>query len=230
MRTKKLLFLIAGFLLFAAISVSAQKTEDRSVGTFTKVSMGISGDLYVSQGNTPKLTVEADEEILGLIVTEVENGELKIRFRQSRVKSKTPVRIWITTAEIEGLYLSGSGNIITETAIKTNEMELRLSGSGNINAKDLSCDEVSSAISGSGNIDITGSADEMSIAISGSGNCNADELETEETDVKISGSGNCKVNATKELIVSVSGSGSVFYTGNPVIDASISGSGKVRKL
>ncbi len=230
MRTKKLLFLITAYVMFAAISVSAQKTEDRSVGTFTKVSMGISGDVYISQGNTPKLTVEADAEILGLIVTEVKNDELKIRYSQSRVKSKTPIRIWITTAEIEGLYLSGSGNIITETAIKANEMELKLSGSGNINVKDLSCDEVDAAISGSGNIDVTGSADELSIAISGSGNCNADEFKTEETDVKISGSGNCKVNATKDLTVAVSGSGSVFYVGNPTIDASVSGSGKIRQL
>lgn len=230
MRTKKLLFLITAYVMFAAISVSAQKTEDRSVGTFTKVSMGISGDVYISQGYTPKLTVEADAEILGLIVTEVKNDELKIRYSQSRVKSKTPIRIWITTAEIEGLYLSGSGNIITETAIKANEMELKLSGSGNINVKDLSCDEVSSAISGSGNIDVTGSADELSIAISGSGDCNADEFKTKETDVKISGSGNCKVNATKDLTVTVSGSGSVFYVGNPTIDASISGSGKIRQL
>ena len=230
MRTKKLLFLITACIIFSAISVSAQKTEDRSAGTFTKVSMGISGDVYISQGNTPKLTVEADAEILGLIVTEVKNDELKIRFSQSRVKSKTPIRIWITTAEIEGLYLSGSGNIITETAIKTNEKELKLSGSGNINVKDLSCDEVDAAISGSGNIDVTGSADELSIAISGSGNCNADEFKTEETDVKISGSGNCKVNATKDLTVAVSGSGSVFYVGNPTIDASVSGSGKIRQL
>jgi len=230
MRAKKLLFLITAYVMFAAISVSAQKTEDRSVGTFTKVSMGISGDVYISQGSTPKLTVEADAEILGLIVTEVKNDELKIRYSQSRVKSKTPIRIWITTAEIEGLYLSGSGNIITETAIKANEMELKLSGNGNINVKDLSCDEVSAAISGSGNIDVTGSADELSIAISGSGNCNADEFKTKETDVKISGSGDCKVNAAKDLTVAVSGSGSVFYVGNPTIDASISGSGKIRQL
>ena len=230
MRTKKLLFLITAWVMFAAISVSAQKTEDRSVGTFTKISMGISGDVYISQGITPKISVEADAEILGLIVTEVKNDELKIRFSQSRVKGKTPIRIWVTTAEIEGLYLSGSGNMITETAIKTDEMELKLSGSGNINVKDLSCDEVDASISGSGNIDVKGSADELSVGISGSGNCNADEFKTEETSVKISGSGNCKVNAIKDLSVAISGSGSVFYVGNPTIDASVSGSGKIRQL
>ena len=230
MRTKKSLFLIATYFLFAFISVSAQKTEDRTAGNFTSISMGISGDLYVSQGLTTKLTVEADAEILPLIITEVKNDELKIRFSQNRVKSKTPIRIWVTTAEIEGLYLSGSGNIITETNIKTKEIELKLSGSGNINVKDLSCDEVDAAISGSGNIDVDGKADELSIAISGSGNCSADQLQTSETDVKISGSGDCKVNVSKELTVAISGSGSVYYAGNPKIDASISGSGKIKEL
>jgi len=230
MRTKKLLFLITACLLFTAISISAQKTEDRPVGTFSSISMGISGDIYISQGTAPKLTVEAEDEIIGLIVTEVKNDELKIRFSQNRVRSKMPIRIWVTAVEIDGLYLSGSGNMITETGIKTKEIELKLSGSGNINVKDLSCDEVDAAISGSGNIDVAGTADEMTIAISGSGNCNADELQTKETDVKISGSGDCKVNASKEVSVAVSGSGSVFYAGNPIIDASISGSGRIKKL
>jgi hypothetical protein len=230
MRANKFLFLIVTCFLFTIVSVSAQKTEDRNVGTFTSISMGISGDLYVSQGLYPKLTIEADAEVLPLIITEVINDDLRIRFSQNRVNSKIPIRIWITTTKIDGLYLSGSGNIITESAIKTDEIELKLSGSGNINVKDLLCNEVDAAISGSGNIDVNGSADELSIAISGSGNCNADELKTQETDVKISGSGNCKVNAEKELTVAVSGSGSVFYAGNPIIDASISGSGKVRKL
>lgn len=230
MRTKNLLGLMTAGLLFTSMLISAQKTEDRPVGTFSKISMGISGDVYISQGNVPKLTVEAEDEIIGLIVTEVRNDELKIRFSQSRVRTKIPIRIWVTTPELEGLYLSGSGNMITETAVKTDEMELKLSGSGNINVKDISCDELDAAISGSGNIDVAGKADEMSIAISGSGNCNADEFQTEETDIRISGSGNCKVNASKDLTVAVSGSGSVFYAGHPTIDVSVSGSGKIKKL
>lgn len=230
MRTKKVLCLVTAGLLFISMCISAQKTEDRPAGTFTKIIMGISGDVYISQGSVPKLTVEAEDEIIGLIVTEIRNDELKIRFSQSRVKTKMPIKIWVTTPELEGLYLSGSGNMITETAIKSDEMELKLSGSGNINVKEISCDEVDAGISGSGNIDVGGMADEMLIAISGSGNCNADELQTEETEARISGSGNCKVNASKDLTVSVSGSGSVFYVGNPTIDASISGSGKIRKL
>jgi hypothetical protein len=230
MRTTKLFFLITACFLFTIISVSAQKTDERFVDPFNKISMGIHGDVYVSQGPATKLTVEAEEEILGLIETEVKNNELRIRFSQNRVKSKIPIRIWITTPEIEGLYLSGSGNIITDTPIKTDEIELKLSGSGNINVKDLTCDEIEAAISGSGNIDVAGSADELGIAISGSGNFTADKLETRETDVKISGSGNCKVNVTKELTVAVSGSGSVYYAGKPQIDASISGSGKIREL
>jgi len=230
MKAKKIIGLVVAGLFFTSVFLSAQKTEDRSVGSFTKISMGISGDVYISQGTNPKLTVEAEDEIIGLIVTEVRNDELKIRFSQNRVRPKQPIRIWVTTPELEGIYLSGSGNMITETAIKSNEMELKLSGSGNINVKDLLCDEVDAGISGSGNIDVAGKADEMSITISGSGNCNAEEFQTEEIDIKISGSGDCRVNASKDLTVTVSGSGSVYYAGKPTIDASISGSGKIRKL
>lgn len=230
MRTPKISFLIAAVLLLAVVSISAQKTEERTVDPFNKISLGIQGDVFVSQGPATKLTVEADEEILGLIETVVKNEELKIRFSQNRVRTKTPIRIRITTPEIEGLYLSGSGNIITDTPVKTEEIEIKVSGSGNIDIKDLTCDEVDAAISGSGNIDMGGVADELEIAISGSGDCNADQLQTKETVVKISGSGDCRVQVTKDLEVAISGSGSVYYAGNPKIEASISGSGKIREL
>ena len=88
MKTKELFTLITACFLFTTISLSAQKTDERLVDPFTSISMGISGDVYVSQGPSQKLTIEAEEGVLGLIVTEVKNNELRIRFSQNRVKTK----------------------------------------------------------------------------------------------------------------------------------------------
>jgi len=230
MKTKSLLLLFTTIFLAFTVSISAQTKDERTVDKFTSIGMGIHGDLYLSQGSPQKVVLEADEDILKKIVTEVKNGTLKIKFSEYNIRTRSPVKIWITISEVDGLYLSGSGSINAETAIKSEEMELKVSGSGKINIKELTCDEVDAAISGSGDVNIGGSADEMELAISGSGSCAADQFRVEEAGIRISGSGSCKINAVKDMEAAISGSGAVYYVGNPTIDASVSGSGKVRRL
>lgn len=230
MRTKLLSILtIVMFLLFT-FSSSAQKKEERTVDPFTSVGMSIEGDVYISQGSPQKLVLEGNEDILEKVVTEVRNGMLKIKLSPPYIRTRTSVKVWITVPEIDGLYLSGSGSINTETAVRSDEMELKVSGSGKINIDDLTCDEVDAAISGSGDIKLGGSADELELAISGSGSCMADQFRAEEVSIRISGSGSCQIDAVKDLEAAISGSGSVYYVGNPTIDAVVSGSGKVRKM
>ena len=161
MKKKSLTILVASIFLLAAISVSAQKKEERTVDKFSSIGMGIHGDVYLTQGSPQKLVLEGDEDILEKVVTEVRDDMLKIKFSVPNVRTKSPVKIWITVSEINGLYLSGSGSINAETAIKSDEMELKVSGSGKINIENLSCDEVDAAISGSGDIKLGGSADEF---------------------------------------------------------------------
>jgi len=230
MRTKLFSIFITVIFLAFTFSISAQKKEERTVDPFSSIGMSIEGDVYISQGSPQKLVLEGNEDILEKVVTEVRNGMLKIRFSPPYVRTRTSVKVWITVPEIDGLHLSGSGSINAETAIKSDEMELKVSGSGKINIDDLTCDEVDAAISGSGDIKLGGTADEFELAISGSGSCIANQFRAEEVSIRISGSGSCKIDAVKELEAAISGSGSVYYVGNPIIDAAVSGSGKVRKM
>lgn len=230
MKSKSLSLLLTAIFLAFTMCALSQKKEERTVDKFSSFGMGIHGDVYLSQGSPQKLVLEGDADILEKITTEVENGLLRIKFITPNVRTRSPIKIWITTSEINGLYLSGSGSINAETAIQSDEMELKVSGSGKINIEELTCDEVDAAISGSGDINLGGSADEMGIAISGSGSCAADQFRVEEAGIRISGSGSCKINATKDLEAAISGSGSVYYVGNPTINASVSGSGKVRQM
>ncbi len=160
--------------------------------------------------------------------TDVKDGVLRIKTDNWNTKIKG-VKIWITMPEVEALNVSGSGNILAETSIDTDELELKVSGSGKIKIPELQVGEIGAAVSGSGDMILAGSADEMEIRISGSGSVYAEALKVKECGIKISGSGSCKIDVTGELDASISGSGRVTYYGNPQIDARVSGSGKVKK-
>ncbi len=210
----------------------AQEKETRDVGSFSSISLSISADLYLTQGNDTKVVIEAEQKILDLIRTEVVGDNLKIKLKTGKwyIRGNKQIKIYVSTPDVEGLFLSGSGNIKAETQIKTESLDFAISGSGNIVIDDLVVSDLEGHISGSGDIDLSGSktAETMEISISGSGDLFADNLKVNSVEIRISGSGTCKVFAVSELEVSVSGSGSVYYKGNPMVNAKVSGSGKVR--
>jgi hypothetical protein len=227
MKINILKFLFSIFLVSATLISFGQGKEERDVSSFTGVSLGISGDLYITQGSPQKVVVQAENN-MDEIETVVKDGVLRIKTDNWNSKIKG-AKIWVTMPEVESLNVSGSGDIVAETPINADELELKVSGSGTIDISELKGDEIGAAISGSGDIKLAGSADEMELRISGSGSVYADGLKLSECGIKISGSGSCKIDVTGELDASISGSGRVTYYGNPQIDARVSGSGRVRK-
>lgn len=233
MKTK----LTATFILLTFILTGIQVQADeqtRKVDAFTEISLRIGTKVHLEQGEKQNLEIIAKPSTLEEIITEVKDGKLIIRFPNKDFfwKAFQPgdITINITTPEINGLGVSGSGDIIAEDQIKTKILDLAVSGSGNIRLSDLSAERVKSAISGSGDIVLAGkrAAQDLSVAISGSGNFKGLSYSADDVSIKIIGSGNVGIEANNNLYIRLSGSGNVTYKGKPRIDQSIAGSGTVR--
>lgn len=222
--------LLAAFMLNTPLQA---KEEVREVPPFSKIALRISAKVYVVQGEKQSVKVVAEPETLEEIITEVKDRTLNIRYPNTNLfRNWNPgkVEVFITVPEIDGLTLSGSGDIVSKN-VNTRIIDLVVSGSGNITIEKLAAEKVDVLISGSGNINLEsgGVAENMRARISGSGNINAAGFEASNVEVQTSGSGNVSVISNGQLNVRISGSGSVYYSGNPGIDSSISGSGKVKK-
>ncbi len=211
------------------------ENEDREVPSFSEISLRIPGKLYIEQGKTQSINIEAKSSALEEIVTEVRDRQLTIRFKSKNYlfRSFEPgkIIIHITVPEIDALSVSGSGDIIAEDEINTRILDLAVSGSGDISLEELKSERVKAAISGSGNIIIKdgGVADDFSTSISGSGDVKASGFEAKDVVARIAGSGNFYIKSNGSIKAKIAGSGSVFYNGNPSIDSSVAGSGKVQK-
>jgi hypothetical protein len=229
--------LATAFFLFAFILTGFQVKADnqtRKVDPFNEISLRIGANVHLEQGQKQNLEIVAKPSTLDEIITEVKDGKLIIRFPNKNYFWNTfqpgEITIYITTPEINGLAISGSGDIIAEDQIKTKMMELAVSGSGNIKLSELSAERVKSTISGSGDIILSGktTAQDLGIAISGSGNFKGLNYSAEDVSVKIAGSGNVGIEAKNNLYIRLAGSGNVTYKGKPLIDQSIAGSGTVK--
>jgi hypothetical protein len=219
--------------LLSGIQLKADN-QSRKVDDFTEISLRVGAKLFLEQGNKYNLEIVAKSSTLDELITEVKDGKLIIRFPNKNFfwSDFRPgdITIYVTTPEINGLGVSGSGDIIAEDDIRTKAIEMAVSGSGNIKLADLSAERVKTIISGSGDIVVAGknAAQDLSVNISGSGNFKGMNYSADDVSVKIAGSGNVEIEANKNLYVRLAGSGNVTYKGNPMIDQSIAGSGKVR--
>jgi Putative auto-transporter adhesin, head GIN domain len=205
--------------------------ETREVKDFTKVSFGVAGNLYINIGPEFKVVLEGDKKDLEEIITDVSGGRLVIKKDNNwRFNFNDKVTVYITMPELKGLGVSGSGKAEIKDAVKAEDLDLSVSGSGKIFTTDLMVSKLGCSISGSGDIvpGGSGTASKADISISGSGNYEGGALKIESAEIHISGSGNCSCNVIESLRASVSGSGNVTYEGNPKVDAHVSGSGKVR--
>ncbi len=206
------------------------KKVTREVGPFTEIELSVAANLYLKQGNEHSLVLEGDEDELEEIETQVQGETLKIKHKKPfHFGSSKRITIYVTMKEIEELSVGGSGKIEAATPIQSEDLELNVSGSGDINIDELEASEVESSISGSGDIRLAGNkqVNTLDCNISGSGELHASGLKVGSAELSLSGSGGCKVYVTDELDVDISGSGKVRYKGEPLVNASISGSGRV---
>lgn len=225
------LAMITILLSFGAVSIAqSDASEKRNVSGFTGVGFGVAGNLYVKTGSAYDVTIEGDAKYISEIETFVRDGKLIIRRQGNfRFNNNQRVNVFITMPEVKSLSVSGSGKAEVEGNLKTDRLDLSVSGSGKIGIPSVTVDELECSISGSGDIAIDGGRiREAGLSISGSGNYYGENAVIEDFEAGISGSGGCSCNVTGSLQANISGSGSVVYSGNPKINVRSSGSGRVR--
>ncbi|MFC2137536.1 head GIN domain-containing protein [Bacteroidota bacterium] len=216
-----------------------KSAEYRYLENFDEVTVTGDYDVYINQGNEYDILIQADENLLPYVVTDVSGDNLKIKNYENRCLNPTgSIDIYITMPEINKLKLTGSGLIVCDS-LDADDLEVELIGSGDIELGygssyiyirdeikientgsgdiyiDLEADVVEVELIGSGDIVLEGSADESDLYIAGSGDIESEDLEVDECFAKIVGSGDIFVNVRRILDVKITGSGDLYYIGNP---------------
>lgn len=205
-------------------------SENRDLPDYDKVAVSGSFDVLLLSGKEGNIRIEAEENLMQYIETEVSDGVLKIRTKEGYNLSPTEeMKITVPFEDLDAVALSGSGEIMSSDRISSRDFRIALSGSGEIGIL-LDTEKLEAAISGSGEIGLEGSADEAQLALSGSGDVKASDFEAKNIKAVISGSGDMAVFASEGLEATVSGSGDITYRGNPARqDFRTSGSGSIAK-
>ena len=248
---KKLAVFILSILVLVG-TASAQNRETRKVEAFTKLSFRVPGKLFLKQGNELKVELEGDRDVLEKIETKVEGTKLTIgredKWSDWNWDNDDKITVYVTMKSIEGLSVSGSGDLIGQGKINAGELSLAVSGSGSLDVDADATGEVEANVSGSGDLTLKGKSKSVDSSISGSGKVILSTTTSGKVDVSVSGSGKMEASGSAQEIkavisgsgkvlasnlevtrcnVRISGSGDVEVNVKDEIDATISGSGSV---
>ena len=184
------------------------KTEPRDVGEFDKIHVNGSPNVNIVIGPERSVSVTADDNLLAVIDTVVEDGTLVIGGNQG-FRTRLGVTVQITVPAL------------THVAVH---------GSGDVTVKQLDAEKFKAEIQGSGDISVAGRAEELEVEIQGSGDVKLDELAAKRAAVEVQGSGDSTIKVSDELTVHTAGSGDVKYMGDPKVTKTGDASGDVKKV
>ena len=203
-------------------------TKERKADTFTgiKVSSGI--DVYLKQGNNESVSVEADQNLHEYILTEVRGGVLNV-YSEYNIRHAERMRVYVTMKEINSVKTTSAGDVIGETPINTDRLELSASSAGDIKLE-VHAKKIDIDISSSGDISVTGETDVLRADLSSAGDLNAYDLRSREADVSVSSAGDADVYASERITARASSAGDINYKGDPkYIDAHSSSAGGIHR-
>jgi len=217
------------------------KKESRAIESFGKIKFKDFGTLILTQGDQESLTIEADDELMAELISEVRGGTLVLGVDDdwlrrigkviSSVFSSTDHKVIynLTFVDLEKISVSGQCHLICDS-LETSDLKLNVSGMGDLEFSHLDCDTLDVNISGRGEFEAAGRADQQQVRISGSGEYEASNLASQTVRIVISGQGNATIRVEEDLDITISGLGQVNYYGRPKLRQVISGVGKSKRL
>lgn len=168
-------------------------SEAREVSDFSAVEVGGVFRVEITAGKDLSVNVEADENLLPYIKTDVSGGTLEIT-ADAKLSSSDPILVRITAPEIT---------------------ELRASGASSVSILDIKNSSINVDLSGVSELTAAGETEQLHAELSGSSVLKARSLRSETADVDTSGASRAYVSVSQSLTAEASGASSVVYEGNP---------------
>lgn len=164
-------------------------TEKRDISGFKGVeTSGIFQVEIVAQKDF-SVEVEADDNLLPLIRTEVSDGVLKISSSE-RISPKSKLRVRISAPDIEDVDASGASKISVDS-LNNSKIAIHSSGASKIVAR--------------------GTTRDLNVKVSGASSIDAEGLQAENADLDASGASKISVNASNEIKADASGASKITY-------------------
>lgn len=245
---RKYISLLLALLLTSSVCATAANTkvvasgkivskEIKGIAGFKEIQTNSSVDVVYHSAADTRIVVSASDNVIPYIEVVKKGSRLEVGLKKNinvRVKnSRADLKVNVYGPEVSAFTVKGSGDIRIATDLKADRLALGVSGSGDIDAYNLSAGEVALGVTGSGDIEVRNvSGKKIAIGVTGSGDIECKAVSGDVVALGVTGSGDVKVSsvATDELACGVSGSGDIVVAAGTVGSANygVTGSGDIK--
>ena len=201
--------------------------ETRDISGFTGIHVSSGIDVYLSEGKNFEVWVEADENLLEVIETELKGDMLVVGTDHVSIRKARSKKVHVTLPELESLKISSAGDCEGQTPFHCGDLRLDISSAGDLTLE-VEADRIDLDISSSGDARIAGKAGDFDVSLSSAGDLHAFDLVAGKVSVNVSSAGDDRVHATDEISMSASSAGNIYYKGDAeVVRSSKSSAGDI---
>ena len=191
---------------------------------FTAVLASEGLDVFVTQASDFTIRVEADENVIDLIATDIENGRLRIHTIEDI--GRATKKVYVSLPEINSLEGSGGADLIAQNVIKMDKINLEATSGADLNVE-LVVDKVDADASSGADIRITGEAATLIADASSGSDIKARNLITKNCTANASSGSDIRVHVTESLVADASSGADISYSGDASVKKNKSSSGSV---
>ena len=203
-------------------------TQDRTISSeFDAISVSHGIEVRLTMSDSNSLSIEADENLHDLIITEVEDGVLRI-YSEKNIWSAKSKKVYLTASDIVKIKATSGANVRSENTISADEFDVRTSSGANVRLMLDVSDLICNTSSGS-DARLKGTTGSFMANSSSGSNIRAKELISKSCNADVSSGANISVNVTGTLEANASSGGGIRYSGNPEsIQKNSSSGGSIR--
>ena len=208
---RKYISMLLALLLTSSVCATAANTkvvasgkivskEIKGIAGFKEIQTNSSVSVIYHNAADTRIVVSASDNVIPYIEVVKKGSRLEVGLKKNinvRVKnSRADLKVNVYGPEVSAFTVKGSGDIRIATDLKADRLALGVSGSGDIDAYNLSAGEVAIGVTGSGDIECKAvSGDVVALGVTGSGDVKVSSVATDELACGVSGSGDIVVAA-----------------------------------
>jgi hypothetical protein len=206
-------------------------SETRTFAGITGVALATSGNLTIELGEEESLLIEADDNLLPYIKTDIHDGALTIGNRPEMIlKPSQEIRYVLTVRSLESIAVLSLGSIIAP-ALQADHFLVEINSTGKIAIASLNTKSLEVTIVSIGDVEIRGGqVESQQVTIASTGTYTAGDMRSQNAEISIKSSGGATIWVTDHLDVNIKSNGDVYYYGSPDVSLETASSGKVTPL
>ena len=203
-------------------------TKTVNTSDYDEIKVVGSMDVHLERGSEGNISVTTDDNLHQYLDIEVKDNALVIKTEKNvSIKTKKGIHVTVPFQDLTEVSLVGSGDVDTKDPIKASNLEVNVTGSGDV-VLTVDTGNLDAKVTGSGDMELSGQTQSLEVKVTGSGDFKGSDLASQNTEAYVSGSGDAEVNAKNSIKARVHGSGDISYSGNPAkSDTKVSGSGSI---